>query len=196
MSDGSMSQEEIDALLRGVDSVSPSSKIKKERNGLFHISQELSRLVMLGNAGNWLFEDGDDRDAGGLSSLAACYALHDEIRGELVKGDKSPFPKNVIEYLLPSKEWEKHFIPIPKNRIRELSRAGALLVIEIDRLLKEEAEKEKKGEKKEEWETAVMTDRQIILSVLDMMKDLIKHVKTLDDKIADNGGERYEQAGY
>jgi hypothetical protein len=64
----------------------------------------------------WTEEHDDDHDCGELADAAACYAL-----GK---------PDEVIQKLWP---WESQWWK-PKDRRRDLVRAGALIVAEIERL--------------------------------------------------------------
>jgi hypothetical protein len=70
----------------------------------------------------WAPEHDDKHDAGELATAAVCYAL--------ASSGSQDFRRTVIERFWPwSREWWK-----PKDRRRNLVRAGALIVAEIERL--------------------------------------------------------------
>jgi hypothetical protein len=73
-----------------------------------------------------------EHDSGELAAAAICYALHpfsDERRG----GDFRVPAGSVVPVGWPwEPEWWK---PTPKDRVRELVKAGALIAAEIDRRL-------------------------------------------------------------
>lgn len=66
----------------------------------------------------------DDYSHGELSDAAACYATNDWFR-LYEEGNLAPdtFPW-----------WDKYWKPSPNNRVKELVKAGAMIVAEIDRL--------------------------------------------------------------
>lgn len=67
----------------------------------------------------WTAEHDDSHSTGGLAQAAACYAMSPQI---MIKRERY-WP------------WEKRFWkPTPKDRIRELTKAAALILAEIDRL--------------------------------------------------------------
>ena len=71
-----------------------------------------------------------------IAEAAACYALPEKYRDAVII---FPHPKKLLNAVWP---WDdKYWKPTPKNRIRELEKAGALIAAEIDRLLRLEDEK-------------------------------------------------------
>jgi len=67
-----------------------------------------------------------------LARAAACYALPEKLRNNPTKSGETRIP--LFDFLWPwNLVWWK---PTPKNRIRELEKAGALIAAEIDRLLR------------------------------------------------------------
>lgn len=72
----------------------------------------------------WTAEHDAQHTDGGLAEAAACYAMPRRKSIEIVPYD---WPWAV--------EWWK---PTPDDRIRELTKAGALIAAELDRLLAEE----------------------------------------------------------
>jgi hypothetical protein len=79
-------------------------------------------------------EHDDEHDSGQLAIAAACYVLSKAYISGAVKF-------NFVELLWP---WErKWWSPTPKNRIRELEKAGALVAAEIDRLLRQKGKNDK-----------------------------------------------------
>lgn len=86
----------------------------------------------------WSFVHDDEHEDRSLAAAAASYAwlasLHDDDRREQIKrhGSRQPGIFSVINDLWPESwhaEWFK-----PKKRRRDLIRAGALIVAEIERL--------------------------------------------------------------
>jgi hypothetical protein len=84
----------------------------------------------------WTAEHDDEFDLGHLVDAAICYAMPEDMRGIQI-GIRNP--TSLINELWP---WDAcWWKPVPGNRIRELTKAGALIAAEIDRLLRlEEAE--------------------------------------------------------
>ena len=76
----------------------------------------------------------DDRVIHGIGDIAvaaACYAIPSYIRDVTPLGDKT---RPIISWLWP---WRKElWKPTPNDRIKELTKAGALLAAEIDRLIR------------------------------------------------------------
>jgi len=105
-----------------------------ERESLFAaldlIAAERKRQV---EQENWTLEHDDFHRSGGLAKAAAVYALPDEQRElRLIAHGLSRQPFAIREWLWPwDDEW---FKPTPEDRERELVKAGALIVAEIERL--------------------------------------------------------------
>ena len=70
------------------------------------------------------------QDGGQLAAAAASYAFTPFMKNEISDGYKVPPAPMWPEYWL-AKWWK----PSPRNRIRELQKAGALIAAEIDRLI-------------------------------------------------------------
>ncbi|MPM33549.1 hypothetical protein SDC9_80125 [bioreactor metagenome] len=82
-----------------------------------------------------------------LSMAAACYALTDEARDCIISVENlclKQYEKGLLkEFIWPfNKEWWK---PSPNNRRRELIKAAALLIAEIERLDRKAEAKNEKG---------------------------------------------------
>lgn len=74
----------------------------------------------------WSFSHDDQHNDGELAAAATCYAMPDEIRNAIIWNITVRFR------IWP---WADCFWkPSPGNRIRELVKAGALIVAEIERL--------------------------------------------------------------
>jgi hypothetical protein len=84
------------------------------------IQQERQRQI---DEEHWTAEHDDKHDAGSLVAAAVTYALEATFDGPAVKG------KWLKQFWMFEDSWFK-----PKNKIRDLVRAGALLAAEIDRL--------------------------------------------------------------
>lgn len=79
------------------------------------------------NAEKFDISHDDQHDMGELANAAACYAMTPARRGWVVNGYTM---ESLLERMWPwSREWWR-----PKNRRRDLIRAGALIVAEIERL--------------------------------------------------------------
>lgn len=103
------------------------------KTGIELISEERQRQI---EKEGWTHEhdDGPGHENGEMAHAAACYAVGEDLpiyRGTLGGGagfDDVP----CIRYLWPwERQWWK---PTPNDRIRELTKAGALITAEIDRL--------------------------------------------------------------
>lgn len=80
---------------------------------------------------SWTQEHDDQHWEGAMAAAAACYALPPKTREQSLLGG------TVLFHLWPwDREWWK---PKPRDRIRELVKAGALIVAEIDRLQRSRA---------------------------------------------------------
>jgi hypothetical protein len=85
----------------------------------------------------WTAKHDNEHDQDDLAIAGACYALPDTIREIIVGGIRCR--RALIWELWP---WDsKWFNPMPKNRIRELAKSGALIAAEIDRLQRLEVDK-------------------------------------------------------
>jgi len=80
----------------------------------------------------WDAEHDDDHDGEQLAFAAVCYALPK--RSMSLNYGLAEIGVEITDLFWPwDEEWWK---PTPKNRIRELEKAGALIAAEIDRLLR------------------------------------------------------------
>ena len=94
--------------------------------GVDMIAEERQRQVKVEG---WSYMHDDDHDDESLAIAASCYALPDH--------------KNRGEYVDTLWPWsEEYWKPTPKDRIRELVKAGALIVAEIERLKRMEEDVE------------------------------------------------------
>ena len=96
------------------------------KTGIEIITEERQRHF---NVEGWTAEHDDGHIDGELAGLAMCYLTDPEKREEEF-GELEPpvwFPESW------DLQWWK---PTPDDRIRELAKAGALVVAEIDRLLR------------------------------------------------------------
>lgn len=79
----------------------------------------------------WPLAHDDTHDCDELARAAAIYALPRRIRLERVYGPLSGRPRELWKWLWPFYTPPK---PSPDDRVRELVKAGALIVAEIERL--------------------------------------------------------------
>jgi len=160
MSDGSLTSDEIDALLAGVnfDNPSKNSSFTENKPSLNLINDKYNFL----KKEKW-FYNGDETD---LASLGACYALPEKRRMQKVYGE---YTKYLVEYMLPCIAWQKIY-KAGKNRLEELAVAGALIAIEMDNLM----EKDKRNEECKELLEQIkhLEDQSKILK--ERLKDLNK----------------------
>jgi hypothetical protein len=70
----------------------------------------------------------DEHELGGLAQAAACYALMGWLRRTNIADHERGNPP--VMWPWDSVYWK----PTPKDRVRELAKAGALIAAEIDRL--------------------------------------------------------------
>jgi hypothetical protein len=98
------------------------------KNGIDLISEERLRQI---SVEGWTQQHDDQHTDNSLAKAAACYAMPKETREMYQSLSKVHgwFPRWWPE------SWDlKFWKPTPKNRIRELVKAGALIAAEIDRL--------------------------------------------------------------
>lgn len=92
--------------------------------GIELIAAERARQI---SQEGWTPEHDDEHDNGQLARAAACYAMGVFERQRALNSDC-----NILGWLWP---WSMRcWKPTPDNRIRELTKAGALIAAEIDRL--------------------------------------------------------------
>lgn len=91
------------------------------KTGIELITEERQRQILIE-----LYSDGhdDEHENGELAIAASCYAM---------PNDERPMGK---KYAIPDQwPWDvEYWKPTPNDRVRELVKAGALIVAEIDRL--------------------------------------------------------------
>jgi len=96
------------------------------KSGIEQIAEERKRQV---EVEGWTPEHDDDHWRGELAEAAACYALGKKEIKESYGG------YGEIKITIPIWPFEdKWWKPTPKDRIKELIKAGALIAAEIDRL--------------------------------------------------------------
>lgn len=93
------------------------------------VIEERTRQI---NEEGFTLASGDKNTDGSMARAAACYALPTEVRRQYASfsGISGWYPR----YWPWNPKWWK---PSPDNRIRELAKAGALIIAEIARLLRE-----------------------------------------------------------
>lgn len=94
------------------------------KSGLELIADERKRQI---EVKGWTKEHDQQHVLGELSDLAVCYALRGYWRERIPTALINPFRFDV-------------FKPEPRDRVRELVKAGALISAEIDRILNKESE--------------------------------------------------------
>ena len=94
------------------------------KTGIELIAAERQRQI---EVEKWSVGHDDEHDEGQLARAAACYALPDNIR----QWKLSHYTSLVWNVWPFDAEWLKL---TPNNRIKELTKAGALIAAEIDRL--------------------------------------------------------------
>lgn len=93
----------------------------------------------------WTLEHDDQHTIGELARAAACYAIPPSWREVKTGGVGVHVVYSVVYALWPAAWSLNWFKPTPQDRIRELVKAGALIVAEIERLARaEEREDETK----------------------------------------------------
>lgn len=99
------------------------------KTGIELITEErIRQLTVLG----WTPEHDEQHRAGEIAMAAVCYALPHHIRATPPMGQTKTF----IDRFWPWEDfWWK---PTPEDRVRELTKAGALIAGEIDRLQRAE----------------------------------------------------------
>jgi len=106
-------------------------------HGIERISAERKRQI---EKEEFTAEHDDRIPQHNLARAAACYALPEKLRNNPTKSGETRIP--LFDFLWPwNLVWWK---PTPDNRIRELEKAGALIAAEIDKLLRTEAQDEKR----------------------------------------------------
>lgn len=101
----------------------------KSKTGIEMITAERRRQI---DKEKWTAEHDDDHDFGELAEAAAIYALPKDSRFIEFHYIGMDFTVDLAKRLWP---WdEDSYKPTPKNRIKELAKAGALIAAEIDRL--------------------------------------------------------------
>lgn len=98
---------------------------KTNKSGIELIAEERKRQI---EVEGWTKEHDAEYTNSSLSLAAVCYAIPSELR----RYSYCPLRKERVPDFWPwDKEWWK---PCPEDRIRELTKAGALIAAEIDRL--------------------------------------------------------------
>lgn len=112
-------------------------------NGLDFIKEERDRQIL---REGWSSEHDDNHTSNEMARAASVYAMNKGAREFMCQGN----PDISIRELL--WDWDDEFYKPSENRIKELSKAGALIAAEIDRLLRIE-ERENKLDKMDRYET-------------------------------------------
>lgn len=94
------------------------------KTGLQIIAEERERQIAVEG---WTPEHDAEHTEGELAKAAGCYALAEDARRTISREDVA---KPFIMWPWDASWWK----PSPKDRIRELAKAGALIAAEIDRL--------------------------------------------------------------
>ncbi len=97
------------------------------KTGIQLIAAERRRQV---SKEGWTPEHDDKHNVGQMAKAAACYAMPTDVRETEV--DNRSYRWIIWPWT------EKWWKPTPKDRVRELVKAGALIAAEIDRLQRED----------------------------------------------------------
>lgn len=99
----------------------------ENKTGIELIAEERKRQI---EKEKWDSDHDDDHWNGELSKAGACYALGSSHVSKRFHRDDG-----IVDIRIELWPWEeKWWKPTPKNRIKELVKAGALIAAEIDRL--------------------------------------------------------------
>lgn len=99
-----------------------------EGSGVHLIALERLRQIAMG----WTPSHDARHKEGELANAAACYAITDDLRSFMDEDWGNDKWLHMWPFLL--KEWK----PTPDDRIKQLTKAGAMIAAEIDRLMAEE----------------------------------------------------------
>ena len=82
----------------------------------------------------WSYEHDNDLEAGTLAAAGACYAL--DFAGQNRLGMGGAYCKTYADEAIRLFPWDlgEYWKPTPDNAIKQLTKAGALIAAEIDRL--------------------------------------------------------------
>jgi hypothetical protein len=114
----------------GLDQEMPPARIPKKRSsGAGRIATERERQV---SAEGWTAEHDECHPRGELALAAAFYILSEKVRTktEMHTVETTPIIVADLRWPFEGEAWK----PTPRDRIRELTKAGALIAAEIDRL--------------------------------------------------------------
>lgn len=100
-----------------------------ESTGVQLIASERRRQIEIEK---WTPEQDDAHNLGQMAGAAACYALNacGFLNPHLIEAYRPPVTHKVRVWPWADSWWK----PTPENRIRDLTKAGALIAAEIDRL--------------------------------------------------------------
>ena len=103
------------------------------KTGIELIAEERQRQI---SQEGWTTEHDDEHSEDELARAAACYSIPHWERELQFRATASESRFTYVDRIWP---WDaKWWKPTPKDRIRELVKAGALIVAEIDRLQRKE----------------------------------------------------------
>jgi len=114
--------------------------VRKAKTGVELIAAERKRQI---EKEGWTAEHDDDHDRGELAQAAACYAAGPErthVTRQLNSSRGMEDAGYVYDYSTPKPgqinwPWDSEWYKVtPRNRVKELTKAGALIAAEIDRL--------------------------------------------------------------
>jgi len=97
------------------------------KSGIELITEERKRQV---EKEGWSAEHDSDHWRGELADAAACYAIGKPYIEETLQVGLTKLQAVISLWPWENKWWK----PTPKNRIKELTKAGALIAAEIDRI--------------------------------------------------------------
>lgn len=100
------------------------------KTGVELITEERNRQI---EKEGWTLQYDQEHIDGSLAKAAACYAMPEDERKKYQSYTFSE-PSRRFPRWWPSSWSLKYWKPTPKDRIRELVKAGALIAAEIDRL--------------------------------------------------------------